>query len=78
MKQTVGEFHKFYLKWPRVLNYVLILFIIWPLQWDFTAFKMNIIWIKKRIVDSDVVDEIMFAQKCNWSYDFNDTALSTQ
>ena len=43
MKQAFGEVHKFHLKLPR-RSYD-------PLKWDFTTFKMNIITIRKSIVD---------------------------
>ena len=29
-----------------------------PLKWDSIAFKMNIISVRKRIVDMDVVDDV--------------------
>ena len=29
-----------------------------PLQWDFIAFKVNMISIRKRIVDMDVVNDV--------------------
>ena len=29
-----------------------------PLKWDFVAFKMNIISIRKRIADTDVVNDV--------------------
>ena len=29
-----------------------------PLKWDFIAFKMNIISLRKRIVDTDVVNDV--------------------
>ena len=29
-----------------------------PLKWDFIAFKMNIISIRKQIVDTDIVSDV--------------------
>ena len=29
-----------------------------PLKWDFIAFKMNIISIRKRIIDTDIVNDV--------------------
>ena len=36
-----------------------ILFIILLLKWDFIAFKMNIISMRKRVVNTDVVNEVI-------------------
>ena len=33
------------------------------LKWDFIAFKMNIISLRKRIVDTDVVNDVMHARQ---------------
>ena len=37
-----------------------ILFIIWPFKMTFIAFKVNIISIGKRIVDTDVVSDVTY------------------
>ena len=39
-----------------------ILFIVWPFKWDLIAYKINIIWARKPIVDTDVVNDAM--SKC--------------
>ena len=41
------------------------------LKWDFIAFKMNIISLRKRIVDTDVVVRAKVLLNV-WSYDFYD------
>ena len=46
------------------------------------AFNMNIILVRKHIVDTDVVNEVTCSRKKMllhvWSYDFYDTTLSTE
>ena len=45
------------------------------LNWDIIAFKMNIISIRERIVDTDVVNDITYTRQMLlhvWSYDFYD------
>ena len=34
-----------------------------PLEWDFIAFRMHIISIRKRIVDTDVVHDVTYTRK---------------
>ena len=34
-----------------------------PLKWDFIAFKMNKISIRKRIIDTDVVNDVTFTRQ---------------
>ena len=34
-----------------------------PLKWDFIAFKMNIILLRKRIVDMDVVNNVTYTRQ---------------
>ena len=34
-----------------------------PLKWDFMAFKMNIISIRKYIADTDVVNDVTFLHR---------------
>ena len=38
-------------------------YIYYPLKWDFIAFKMNIVSIRKRIVDTDVVSDSTFTRQ---------------
>ena len=55
IKRAFGEFHKFHMK-QFCLSYD-------PLKWDFIAFGMNIISIRKCIVDADVVNDAQFTVK---------------
>ena len=52
IKRAFGEFHKFHMK-QFCLSYD-------PLKWDFIAFGMNIISIRKYIADADVVNDAQF------------------
>ena len=51
------------------------------LKYDFVAVKLNIISIRERIVDTDVVSDVKFPAKVLLhvlSYDYYDTTLSTE
>ena len=51
------------------------------LNWDFIAFKINIISIRERIVDTDVVNDVTLSTKVLlhvWSYDFYNMTLSIE
>ena len=59
MKRAFGEFNKFHMKWPSVrfcLSYD-------PLNLDFIAFKRKNISIRKRMVDTDVVNDVTYARQ---------------
>ena len=50
-----------------------------PSKWEFIAFKANIISIRKRIVDTEVVNDVTSTHHLllhMWSYNFYDTMLS--
>ena len=52
-----------------------------PLKGNFIVFKMNIMSIRKRIVDTDVLITLRVRAKVLlhvWAYDFYDLALSTE
>ena len=74
MKRAFGEWNDHECK---------ILFIIRLFNWDFIAFKMNIISMRKRIVDTGVVNDVTYTVRAKmllhvWSYDFYDMTLSTE
>ena len=51
------------------------------LKWDFIAFKLNIISIRKHIVDTDIVMTLCIRTKVllyMWSHDFYDMTLFTE
>ena len=50
MKRAFGEFHEFHMRF--CLSYD-------PFKWDLIAYNINIISARKRIVDMDVVNDIM-------------------
>ena len=46
-----------------------------PLKWDFIAFKNNIISLRKRIADMDVINDVTYTRQSvitRVSYDFYD------
>ena len=52
-----------------------------PLKLDFNAFKLDNISRRKRIVDTDVVNDCTSTRQMllhAWSYDFYDMTLSTE
>ena len=77
MKRAFGEFHKFHMKWPmklakdRLINFIWndhdiqckILFVTWPFKMNFIAFLMNSILIRKRILDTGVVNNITYTRQ---------------
>ena len=55
MKRALGEFHKFHMKKTTRVRFFLSYD---PLKWDLIAFKMIIIFYKKRILDTNVVNDV--------------------
>ena len=52
-----------------------------PLKYDFSALKMNIISIRKRFVDTSIVNDFMCSCQVllhMWLYDFYEKMLSTE
>ena len=78
MKQALGDFHKLNMIDPEFK----ILFIILLLKWDFIAFKTNIISMRKGIVNTDDVNDVIctrqYVFKCVVIRVFYDTTLSTE
>ena len=78
MKRAFGEFHKFLYKMTTNVSFCLTYD---PLKWLFITFKMNIILIRKRIVDTDVVNDIMCTRQSVITpvvKQFYDTTLSIE
>ena len=74
MKRAFGEFHKFHMKWPRVLSYD-------SLKWYFMAFTVNIISIRNALLTRMFWMTLPLRAKVllhMWSYDFYDMTLSTE
>ena len=62
--------------------YVRFCLLYGPFKWDFIAFKTNIISLRKRFVDMDVVNDVTCTRQSVITrvvivYDFYDTTLST-
>ena len=55
VKRAFGELHKFSYEMTKSVSFCLSYD---PLSKDFIAFKMNIISIRKRIVDTDIVNDV--------------------
>ena len=58
-RRAFGEFDKFH----KMTTRVRFCLSCDSLKWDFIAFKLNIISIRKGIVDTDIVNDVTFTRQ---------------